>query len=310
MAEVYTNPFTVTLTANYTAGDTTLSVSGAAPVAIQTGTFRVRLANSSNTVLKVTAGASTTTWTVVAEFNDANAVSGATVYGCEVTPAMLTALLPVATPPYLSINGRKYVAVTMFPATAPDLTSFSYIQGTTTNTTGANGSVLVRNTSTTTPVWYGTTAAASIEAVYCCGSGLVGTPTVAYYEQGVWLWDSTNGFIYAMRTYNIAYEGNQAAGAGNTITNNQIIFSKIAYSGSGSLGSRTNVAYGGAIVSPVQHLKIFVSAGVLTAGFSQDGGQTFHTLPTQSVGTISKAGICLEGSGDGSEMTLLSLEIN
>jgi hypothetical protein len=107
MAEVYTNPFTVTLTANYTAGDTTLSVSGAAPVAIQTGTFRVRLANSSNTVLKVTAGAATLTWTVAAEFNDANASSGATVYGCEFSPGALTQILADKVPTAIS-NGPDW----------------------------------------------------------------------------------------------------------------------------------------------------------------------------------------------------------
>jgi hypothetical protein len=87
--EVYTVPFTVTLTSAYTAGNTSLAVSAAAPAAIQTGTFRVRLSNTSGTLLKVTAGAATTTWTVVAEANDASAVSGSIVYGCEITAGMI-----------------------------------------------------------------------------------------------------------------------------------------------------------------------------------------------------------------------------
>jgi hypothetical protein len=85
MAEVYDNQFTVTLSSGYTAGSGTLSVSAAAPVSVQTGTFRVRLGNTQGTLLKVTAGAATTTWTVTVEANDANASSGATVYGCEFT---------------------------------------------------------------------------------------------------------------------------------------------------------------------------------------------------------------------------------
>jgi hypothetical protein len=93
VAEVYTTPFTVTLASAYTAGASTISVSGAAPSAVQSGTFRVRLANSANTVLVVTNAGSGTTWNVSAEFNDANAASGATVYGCEFTPGGLTNII-------------------------------------------------------------------------------------------------------------------------------------------------------------------------------------------------------------------------
>ena len=81
--EVYTNQFLRNLTSGYTAGDTSLHVDSAAPVAVQTGTFRARLANTSNTILKVTAGAATTTWTVAAEANDANCSSGNSVLACE-----------------------------------------------------------------------------------------------------------------------------------------------------------------------------------------------------------------------------------
>lgn len=88
--EVYTNQFTRNLTSNYTAGSGSISVSAAAPAAVQTGTFRVRLANASNTLLKVTGGASTTTWTVTAEANDANCTAGSNaVLACEVTAGML-----------------------------------------------------------------------------------------------------------------------------------------------------------------------------------------------------------------------------
>jgi hypothetical protein len=91
--EVYTNRFLRDLTANYTAGDTSLHVSAAAPAAVQGGTFRVRLANVQNTLLKVTGGANTTTWTVVAEANDANCAAGSNVVlGPEVTAGMLDAI--------------------------------------------------------------------------------------------------------------------------------------------------------------------------------------------------------------------------
>src|SRR5579884_2746896 len=88
--EVYTNRFLRDLTSNYTAGDTALHVSAAAPAPLQNGTFRVRLANAANTLLKVTGGAATTTWTVTAEANDAACTAGSNaVLGPEVTAGML-----------------------------------------------------------------------------------------------------------------------------------------------------------------------------------------------------------------------------
>jgi hypothetical protein len=90
--ELYANYWLRDLSSNYTAGSGTLSVSSAAPAAMQVaGTqFRVRLANPSNTLLIVTAGAATTTWTVTAEANDANCAAAAgAVLGGEATAGML-----------------------------------------------------------------------------------------------------------------------------------------------------------------------------------------------------------------------------
>jgi hypothetical protein len=90
--ELYTNYWLRDLASNYTAGSGTLSVSSAAPVAMQAagGQFRVRLLNAQNTLLLVTAGASTTTWTVTAEANDANCTAAANaVLGGELTAGML-----------------------------------------------------------------------------------------------------------------------------------------------------------------------------------------------------------------------------
>jgi hypothetical protein len=92
--EVYDNQFIRDLSSNYTAGSGTLSVSAAAPSSVLGGTFRVRLMNSQNTLLKVTGGQNTTTWTVVAEANDANCAAGPkVVLGCEITAGGMAAIL-------------------------------------------------------------------------------------------------------------------------------------------------------------------------------------------------------------------------
>lgn len=116
MAELFTTPFTFTTT-GYTAGSGSLAVSSAAPAAIQGGTFSVRLGNASNTVLKVTGGASTTTWTVVAEYNDANAAASTNVYGCELSPRALAALLQQNATTYAADSGTANTyAATLAPA--------------------------------------------------------------------------------------------------------------------------------------------------------------------------------------------------
>jgi hypothetical protein len=89
---------------------------------VQTGTFRVRLANTQNTLLAVTGGASTTTWTVVAEANDANCPLGPNaVFGGEITAGGMRALLAVHSEPLTDGNddfifaGGDIVVVTQVP---------------------------------------------------------------------------------------------------------------------------------------------------------------------------------------------------
>ena len=92
MAEVYCNQFVRNLVANYTAGSGILQVNSAAPVAVQTGTFRVRLGNAANTILIVTNAGTGTTWNVTAEANDSFCASGlSSVYGPEITAGMFSA---------------------------------------------------------------------------------------------------------------------------------------------------------------------------------------------------------------------------
>ena len=142
--EVYSNAFTVTLSANYVAGSGTLAVSGPAPARVQNGTFRVRLANTvnsiQNTILIVSAGAAGTNWTVVAEANDASAPAGTTVYGCEVTAGMLDALFAQYTGGSLpsSSTGSSPFAIPL--VAPPDPATLTWVNGSgATATKQANG---------------------------------------------------------------------------------------------------------------------------------------------------------------------------
>jgi hypothetical protein len=206
----------------------------------------------------------------------------------------------VAAAPYVSINGTKYVAATMFPAVLPDFTGYSYAQGATTNVTGTNGSVNVRNVSSSVIAHYLKTASSSIEAEFLLASNVTtGTGAVAYYQGGIELWDSTNNQLYALQAG--TYSGESGEGNNNSPI---IIFQKIAYNGSTFSGSIVNLMYGGSLTGPVFHFKMSVSGDTLTAQYSMDGGQTWEAMATQSVGTISKAGIMTFSN---SSMTMLSL---
>jgi len=210
-----------------------------------------------------------------------------------------------AAPPYLSLSGTKYVAATMFPAVIPNFTGWTYLQGTTTNTTGANGSVLLENHSSTTDAWFGTTASASIEAEFNVGSyDITSSSSAGFYFAGIYLWDSTNNFLYTLTLYNFINE-NPGANANTTPI---LLMGKYSYSGT-TIGARTTLIDGGVLVWAVPHLKISVSGGTLTAAYSLDGGQTFHPLATQSVGTISKGGLFIGGNGGATTMNALSVNV-
>jgi hypothetical protein len=61
VAEKYANAFAVLLMADIDADDTAIDVSAVAPAGVQSGEFRIRIDNE---IMLVTAGQSTTTWTV------------------------------------------------------------------------------------------------------------------------------------------------------------------------------------------------------------------------------------------------------
>lgn len=190
--------------------------------------------------------------------------------------------LAISTPatPYLLIGGAKYVPATMFAATLPSA-SPSWINSVTPASTsaGANGNLLIDAGGNA--VFAFVTAAASVEMEYNFQSKVT-VNTAVDIGGGPWLWDSTNNYIYSA-TVGI-YEG---AGGYTPF----FVVEQRAYNNTGNPGAPSNVSTVYALnQQQVYHMKLSVSGGTLSAQISMDGGATYTTFYTQSVGTISKAG--------------------
>lgn len=197
--------------------------------------------------------------------------------------------------PYISIAGIKYVAQTMFPFTA--LFSGSFLDTNTfTTTASANGDVQANFTpGGPANAWYSTTATTSVEAEFSMGySNSSGN------FSGIWICDSTNNNIWVLE-----------------ITSNnglQSFSSALASCNPGTPGAFSNVqTYAAQTPTTLQHFKLSVSGGTLTFAVSLNGGKTFTIVRTQSVGTISKAGIVMRSGGANSVFQItdwLSVVIN
>lgn len=200
-----------------------------------------------------------------------------------------------AAAPYLSIAGTKYVAATMFPFTA--LFSGSFLDANTFTTTAAtNGDVQ----SNFTPAglanaWYSTSATTSIEAEFRVGQG-----TSQGNFSGIWVCDSTNSLLWVL----------EIIGTGGSAW--QSFSASLAGCNAGTPGSFSSVQNTqGLNPSALAHFKLSASGGILTFSVSLDGGTAFHTLRTQSVGTITKAGIEMRSAGATSTLTdWLSVVVN
>jgi hypothetical protein len=197
-----------------------------------------------------------------------------------------------AAPPYIEIGSTFYTIWDMSPATKP--TTPTYLNGVTCSSAPAttNGDLLLINTASVN-CWAGYSATTSVEGVFTMAD--TGS---AFFSTSVWLWDSTNNFIYVFAV--------ESTGSGNTVS--AIVFQKWAYNGTGNpsfsatIGSITNVPVG-----PI-HFKWSVSGGTITAAGSLNGGSNFSTYYTQTgIGTISGGGVALIGNGT---MDVASLVLN
>ena len=195
-----------------------------------------------------------------------------------------------AIPPYLSIGGTKYIAATMGLVTLPNFTSgWSWVGGSSPTIANApNGNVVFSGANT---YWDLTPAATSVDSVFQCSYEPSGNNSTC----GVALWDSTNNLIYAWTV--VASPGNSPE---------YFLFaSDWSYSGSGtpSYVGQVGSSYPTSTFA-VPDLKVVKAGTALNFQISQDGGQTYTTMTSQSgVGNISAAGVTMNSA----TMNVLSL---
>lgn len=199
-----------------------------------------------------------------------------------------------AAAPYIVIGGTKYVGATLWPYTA--LFSGSWLGSgagyTGSITSGANGSSLITPPSSPTVdiQFYGVSATTSVEAEY----NMQSANTAASMCIGTWVHDTTNSVLYLFGPCSTA----------STSATNAYYFQSLSYS-SGNPGACCSAldhspsTWPNGLPGSVIHTKMSVSGGTLSCQISGDGGQTFYTADTHSIGTVDLAGVYVSGEKSG-----------
>lgn len=183
-------------------------------------------------------------------------------------------------PPYIELSSTLYDGT--YAVTVPNFTGWTYSFGTTANTTNANGDVTLANASTSVNAFFGQTAShASIEV----DMSVIGS--TEYTTGGIWMYDSTNSFYWSLEVFNAG-----------VFSNSSYYMSLNKYNSSGSsVSSDVNgIPINGRVI-----LKMAVVSTTLTWYVSLNDGASFLPIYTQTVGTISKAGLLIgAGASSGS----------
>ncbi len=197
-----------------------------------------------------------------------------------------------AAPPYIEIGSTFYdhdfYAVTKPPVCGSTTWLNSVAPSSCTN--GTNGDVLAQTTSTIN-AWASQTATTSVEGVHASTTNLA---FGSFAQSVIWIYDSTNSKFYALVQI--------LAGSTSTQVQSSLQIWACASPCSSvtpTFSSQTETPTGAYGFGAHAHLKLSVSGGTLTAASSIDGGSTFVTLSTVSVGTITKGGYVLEGGSSG-----------
>ena len=212
----------------------------------------------------------------------------------------------VATP-YITVGSTKYVAATLWPFTA--FFSGSFLDANTcTLTAGTNGSENLSCNLNNARSYYSVAATTSVEAEF---SSLTSTSSItnAGYGAGIWICDSTNSKLYA---FQVLMEASTATSANFWL---QVSSFTLASCNAGTPSVESTITQAPITNGNlVNHLKLVKSGGNLLAQVSQDGGQSYTQLASQAVGTLSKAGVMVNGfSGVGAatiSATYLSVAVN
>jgi len=190
---------------------------------------------------------------------------------------------PTFSPPYTVSGGNYYLSAdNMYQATLPNFSTFSALAhsaGTMTYTANGNGDY--KATSSTSYAFSASSAGTtSIETVFSSvdltsgGQGLT----------GIWVYDSTNSLIYALN--------NVDAGPGSK----EMYVETYSYNGTAAPSFTGFPFQGTAPTVGLAHYKLSVSGGTLTAAISVNGGESYVTFYTVSVGTIGSLGIVVQGA--------------
>lgn len=183
-----------------------------------------------------------------------------------------------AAPPYISDGTNFFVAYNMATATKPTAPTFLNGVGCSSTTTGANGDLILQNASTIV-CFGGYTATTSVEA------DLKLLPSGGAVAGGVWIWDSTNNILYAWMLFP----------AGPSSAPSLTLFT-YTYNGTGNPGFSAFTQVGA--TDTAAHIKASLSGTTLTFAASANGGGNFTPyLTVTGIGTISKAGIEMDGQG-------------
>lgn len=188
-----------------------------------------------------------------------------------------------AIPPYFQLGSNRYLpADGMYQATLPSLGSWGTIGSTITETTATNGDVLLAQASSTEGWITAPTQIASIEGVF----NLAGSTGNSFALAGVFVYDSTNSRIYVLVLI---------SESGASIIPPALSVYTYTYSGTGSPSYSSNTTPVPLAVG-MTHIKAATVSTTTTFSYSLDGGASYATFATQSVGTIAKVGILVRQS--------------
>jgi hypothetical protein len=204
----------------------------------------------------------------------------------------------VAAPPYIEIGGvfydQDFFAVTKPPSSPSWVNSLA--PGTI--TAGTNGDLILTDSGSSN-YFLTQSGSASVDAVFRYH---------AYGAQsyiGVWLYDSTNSFIYSF----IQANSNSAG----TYSIPGLALYKWTYSGSGNPTFSTATYYSALTALGIGgnlHLKIAKSGSSINFQLSQNGGANYETIATfGSIGTISNGGVVFSPKSGTMSIDLISLAV-
>lgn len=208
----------------------------------------------------------------------------------------------VAAPPYIEI-GSTFYDPDMFAVTKPVICASQVFIGTgPTCTNGTNGNVVLSSTAATTNYWSKISLSSSIDIDFRQLCAAVGTNNC---NGGIWIHDNTNGLVWSLSWQ----QGNASLSTATLQIGEYNCTSTCPGSVAPSFVS--SVVYQGAewFGSSI-HLKLSVSGTILSYLVSTDGGATYQTIGTQTVGTIDFGGIAFySGLGTIAEINLLSTSV-